>query len=211
MATSADLQRSRRHLLAAIAAAVAGMLAAPAGNAADLSSERTYMPDYCSNRDVNCVVPDGPPPPLRGGAAAPLSGSSASGNPGSAASGISGSSNTGAGTGTGGVLTVPAVPTALGQVPSLPAQVPSLPAQVPTLSGQPPALPAQVPSTTSGGGAPNIAPNPNTARTLGRSSGGASGTFGTGASGTSTGGGVSGGGGTNAGGGTGAGSGASRR
>ena len=27
-----------------------------------VTEERTYMPDYCVERDVDCVIPDGPPP-----------------------------------------------------------------------------------------------------------------------------------------------------
>lgn len=46
-----------------VAAALAFVAAAPLASAADASTERTTMPDVCSNRDVNCVLPDGPPPP----------------------------------------------------------------------------------------------------------------------------------------------------
>jgi len=30
--------------------------------AADASTERSTMPDYCTNREVNCVLPDTPAP-----------------------------------------------------------------------------------------------------------------------------------------------------
>ena len=33
-----------------------------AAHAADASTERSTMPDYCTNRDVNCVLPDTPAP-----------------------------------------------------------------------------------------------------------------------------------------------------
>lgn len=49
----------------AVAAALTVFLAPVEGIGADASSERTSMPDFCSNRDVNCVVPDGAPPPAR--------------------------------------------------------------------------------------------------------------------------------------------------
>ena len=170
-----------KPLIAATALALGGAMTLSAG-AADTSGDRTYMPDYCTNRDVNCVVPDGAAPPARAGAPASV---------GSAGSATSGSANTtaGSGTGTGGVPTVPAVPTLSGQVPSLPGPIPSLPAQVPTLSGQVPGLPAQIPSATSSASSPDIAPNPTTARTLGRSTGGAAtgSSAGSGASGTSAG------------------------
>ena len=51
--------KTRGYAFAAILA-----LAAGAALAAD-SSERTSMPDRCSERDVNCVIPDGQPPVLR--------------------------------------------------------------------------------------------------------------------------------------------------
>ena len=41
--------------------ALAAVLAAPASFAAD-STERTTMPEKCSERDANCVVQDGAPP-----------------------------------------------------------------------------------------------------------------------------------------------------
>ena len=47
-------------IVAATAAAVFAALLAPAALAAD-STERTTMPDKCSERDVNCEIKDGAP------------------------------------------------------------------------------------------------------------------------------------------------------
>src|SRR5689334_10395452 len=57
-------------------AILAGVLASSAALAygADSASERTSMPESCSNRDVNCVLYDGPPRRvIAGGAANPAS------------------------------------------------------------------------------------------------------------------------------------------
>ena len=119
----------------------AGLCAAVTSAAfgADSSTERTSMPDYCSNRGVNCVIPDGPP--VVRGRAGIVTGSSPVITPP-----VGGSSS---GTATA-IPTVPSVPALPAQVPSLFGQAPGLPAQVPSLFGQVPTLPAQVPSATSG-------------------------------------------------------------
>jgi len=130
---------------------VLGAFSAPVGftaHAAD-ATDRTAMPDFCSNREVTCVLPDGPPPRRARGAAG-LGDSTVVITP------PVGSTSTGAGS-VGATPSVPSVPALPGQVPSvtggvptLSGQVPALPAQVPTLSGSVPALPGQVPSATSG-------------------------------------------------------------
>lgn len=50
---------SYKRLWIAVPAAVAAATAVIA-NAAD-PGERTSMPEWCSERNVNCVIPDGPP------------------------------------------------------------------------------------------------------------------------------------------------------
>lgn len=45
----------RNSLVIAVTAVLAAI---PAAIAAEVSTDRTTMPDYCSNRDVNCVLPD---------------------------------------------------------------------------------------------------------------------------------------------------------
>ena len=42
-------------------AAAVSTLVCMSAYAADPSTERTTMPDFCSNREVTCVLPDGPP------------------------------------------------------------------------------------------------------------------------------------------------------
>jgi hypothetical protein len=49
-------RQASRTILAAFLA-----LSAALAYAADSASERTSMPESCSNRDVNCVLYDGPP------------------------------------------------------------------------------------------------------------------------------------------------------
>src|SRR5688500_14151660 len=43
-------------------ALAAGLACAAGAYAADTSTERTTMPDYCTQRDVNCVMPDNTTP-----------------------------------------------------------------------------------------------------------------------------------------------------
>ena len=171
MRSGSGLRTNARAVLTAFAAFSA--LSGPVTRAAD-ATDRTAMPDFCSNRNVTCVLPDGPAPRLRARAPSP-------GDPSIVITAPVGSTSTGAG-GVGGTPTVPSVPALPGQVPSLPGgvpalsgQVPALPAQVPSLSGSVPALPAQVPSTTtSTTSAGTTSSSGGTASTTGTATGGTS-------------------------------------
>lgn len=126
-----NVMNLQKPMLIAVAAALAAVTTAPLASAADASRERTTMPDFCSNRDVTCVLPDGAPP-----RAAPGTGKNAI------------------------VVTPPATPatapglvggtTATPTVPASPGQAPSLGNTGPSLGNTVPALPSQVPGTTSG-------------------------------------------------------------
>ena len=48
----------KNSILFAVAAALGVSYTIPFASAADGSRERTTMPDFCSNRDVTCVLPD---------------------------------------------------------------------------------------------------------------------------------------------------------
>lgn len=91
--------------------AVVAATTAVAANVVD-PTERTSMPEVCSERDVNCVIPDGPPrrvahpdkatapgSTIGGVTAAPATGSSSAGGSGTGSS--TGSLTGGAGKGTG--------------------------------------------------------------------------------------------------------------
>ena len=106
------------HFMSRIVWAVALAVSGACTYAADSSTERTTMPDFCSNRDVNCVIPDGPSPVRVFGAGA---------------GGVVPSLPVGS-TSSGGATQVPAVPALSGQVPSLFGEVPALPGQVPTVT-----------------------------------------------------------------------------
>ena len=60
--------RASRFLFALVTAFCA--FTPTVSGAADASSERTTMPDFCSNRNVTCVLPDATPAMRRGTAAA---------------------------------------------------------------------------------------------------------------------------------------------
>ena len=182
--------KTKRTLILAIGAALAA-LTAPATRAAD-ATDRSSMPDFCTQRDVNCVLPDG----TRAGGAA-YAAPSASGQSTQPQNVVTpaGAASAGAGSNTAivipaidasGVTTVvtppvgsPAGSTTAGptvpSVPALPGQVPSLPGAVPSLPGQVPSLSGQVPSLTTG--------DSTTGTTSSTTSGGTTGTT---ASGTST-------------------------
>ena len=57
-----------------IFALVAGLACAAGAYAADTSTERTSMPDHCTQRDVNCVIPDNTTPIRSAVGAAPVTG-----------------------------------------------------------------------------------------------------------------------------------------
>lgn len=151
--------------------AVAATLAAGASAvfAAD-STDRTTMPDFCSNRDVNCVLPDGAPPRVVGTPSTPTrpvtptqptqpsAGFTVRGTTGGTAAIIP---PTGAG-GVAIVITQPGTSTpggtasgaitggTTGSSPNVPA-VPSLGGQVPSATGSVPSLSGGVPTATTGG------------------------------------------------------------
>ena len=55
-----------------IFALAAGLACAASAYAADTSTERTTMPDHCTQRDVNCVIPDNTTPIRSAVGAAPV-------------------------------------------------------------------------------------------------------------------------------------------
>ena len=148
-----------------IHAAVVAALPAFAANAAE-STERTSMPDYCSNRDVNCVLPDGAAPRIVTGGGTPalpngptLPTATPTATTATAPANVRGATPFPSTT-TGGVTTVVTPPaastsgTASASGPSVPA-VPALPGGIPTLSsGSGPSLPGGVPSI--GGNVPTL-------------------------------------------------------
>lgn len=156
---------SSKSMLAAITAAFAMSAGVPAG-AADASTDRTHMPDFCSNRDVTCVLPDG------GGGAAPRP------NVGAGGTGLSGNAPPGATLSGSGTASQPNVVV----TPAIPSGVPSgTTTATPTVpsAGQVPAPPGQIRS------GPTV---PNTTDTSVGATGGTSGGTSSNASGGTTGG-----------------------
>lgn len=143
----------RRIVLLAVSAAVAALSGTVFG--AD-STDRTTMPDFCSNRDVNCVLPDGAQPRVVTGGGTPTTPVQTP-TPPSAASGapLGKTPVVVPPTTVPGVTTVltPPVGTNGATGPSVPA-VPALPGGIPTLSGGIPSLPGAVPSLP--GGVPSL-------------------------------------------------------
>jgi hypothetical protein len=87
--------------LVAVATAL-GAATAIAAHGADSSTDRTSMPDSCSERDVNCVIPDGEYSRIAPRTIlTPPAGTTGSTTPGSS---TSGAGISGAGKGTGGSM-----------------------------------------------------------------------------------------------------------
>lgn len=172
------MMQATRSLRIAVALALAGI----AGAAAPATlTDRTTMPDFCSERDVNCVLPDGTPPPARAGVPGVTQPPAATTpQPVPSTSTLRQGANIGARrlgsevvvippADPSGVTTVITPPvgttvitppagattggTAAGGTTAAPSvpAVPALSGALPALPGQVPALPGQVPSLTTGG------------------------------------------------------------